>query len=112
MKIIVIKHAVPPMTFETGSAIKTPSTPNQYGRIIVNGITINTFLSSEKIIACFVFPSPVNTYCPVNCNAINTKPKKYICSGRTPASITFASPLNIPRNCLANNMTAIHITPV
>ena len=56
---IVIKHASPPIALEIGSAIKTPFTPNpSSGSNNVNGTTITTLRSNEKVIAYFAFPSP------------------------------------------------------
>jgi len=74
----VTKQAVPPMKLEIGSARKTPFAPSPAtaGSHKVSGITITAFLSSEKKIACFAFPSPVNTLCPANCRDIKQKPKK------------------------------------
>ena len=52
---MVTKHAVPPITFDTGSARNTPSVPSPpiIGRKIVSGTTMMTFLKSEKNTACF-----------------------------------------------------------
>ena len=50
MTSIVIKHILPPITLDTGSAINTPFVPilKVCGRMYVSGTTINTFRKSEK----------------------------------------------------------------
>ena len=60
---IVIKHILPPITLDTGSAINTPSVPmwRAYGSIYVSGTTINTLRKSEKKIACFLLLSDLKT---------------------------------------------------
>ena len=52
MTSIVIKHRLPPITFDTGSARNTPCVPmcNAYGIRYVSGTTIITFTKQEKIL--------------------------------------------------------------
>ena len=50
MLSMVTKQMLPPITFDTGSAINTPSVPipKEYGRIYVSGTTINTFAERRE----------------------------------------------------------------
>ena len=76
---------MPPIRFDIGSARNTPDTPKPMrGRIMVRGVTITALRRSEKKIACFEHPSAVKVDWPVNINAINTKPKKYVLSASAP----------------------------
>ena len=67
---MVTKQMLPPITFDTGSAINTPSVPipKEYGRIYVSGTTMNTLRSREKNIARFFLFSVGNIFIvkPVN----------------------------------------------
>ena len=76
--IIVTKHAVPPITFETGSAQKTPDVPSPpiIGSRIVSGTTIITLRNNEKNTACLGRFRATYVDWPTNCSVIMKKPQK------------------------------------
>lgn len=111
---IVTKHIPPPITFDTGSAINTPEVPifRAYGIIYVSGTTINTFLRSEKNIACFFLLSYLNTVCPIYCKSININAAKYSFRASTVSESRSASELNILISDSGANIIILHTTAV
>ena len=77
---IVIKQALPPSIFDTGSAMNTPFVPRwkAYGSRYVRGTTMIAFLSREKKIACFFLFSDLKVVWPIYCSSINANAAKYI----------------------------------
>ena len=70
---MVTKQMLPPITFDTGSAIKTPSVPipKEYGRIYVSGTTMNSLRNKEKTIAIYFLSIHLKVVFPMYCRSIN-----------------------------------------
>lgn len=77
MILIAVYALIPPTTLLIASAIIIPSVERIYGRKIVRGTTMITFLKREKKIAGPERPRDTNVYCPLIWNAMKMKPKKY-----------------------------------